>query len=35
MDHYARVSCGAKGATIQHPGWHDNSIGFEPFPVVG
>jgi hypothetical protein len=21
------------GATIQHPGWHGNSIGFEPFPA--
>jgi hypothetical protein len=28
------TGCGSKGATIQHPGWGGNSIGFLPFPVV-
>jgi hypothetical protein len=27
------TGCGSKGATIQHPGWGGNSIGFLPFPV--
>jgi hypothetical protein len=32
----ARCStCGNKGATIQHPGWGGNSIGFLPFPAAG
>jgi|SRR5690349_8286159 hypothetical protein len=26
-------SCGKKGATIQHPGWGGNDVGFLPFPV--
>ena len=25
--------CGSKGATIQHPGWAGNHIGFSPFPT--
>jgi hypothetical protein len=25
--------CGTKGATLQHPGWAGETIGFEPFPV--
>jgi hypothetical protein len=25
--------CGNKGATIQHPGWGGNDIGFLPFPT--
>jgi hypothetical protein len=30
----ARCSaCGKKGATIQHPGWGGNHIGFLPFPT--
>ena len=30
----ARCSaCGNKGATIQHPGWGGNDVGFLPFPV--
>jgi hypothetical protein len=27
------TSCGKKGATIQHPGWGGNDVGFMPFPV--
>jgi len=27
------TSCGNKGATIQHPGWVGNDVGFLPFPV--
>ena len=27
------TGCGSKGATIQHPGWGGNSIGFLPFPT--
>jgi hypothetical protein len=26
------TGCGAKGATIQYPGWGGNDIGFLPFP---
>jgi hypothetical protein len=30
----ARCSCcGKKGATIQHPGWGGNDVGFLPFPT--
>jgi hypothetical protein len=25
--------CGSKGATLQHPSWGGNSIGFLPFPI--
>jgi hypothetical protein len=25
--------CGHKGATLQHPGWIENGIGWQPFPV--
>jgi hypothetical protein len=25
--------CGGKGATLQHPGWAGNHIGFYPFPT--
>jgi hypothetical protein len=28
-----RTRCGHKGATIQHPGWGGNDIGFLPFPL--
>jgi hypothetical protein len=27
------TSCGSKGATLQHPGWAGNHIGFHPFPT--
>jgi len=27
------TACGNKGATIQHPGWGGNDVGFLPFPV--
>jgi hypothetical protein len=27
------TTCGSKGATLQHPCWGGNSIGFMPFPV--
>jgi hypothetical protein len=27
------TSCGGKGATVQHPGWAGNHIGFCPFPT--
>jgi hypothetical protein len=27
------TSCGGKGATLQHPGWAGNHIGFYPFPT--
>jgi hypothetical protein len=27
------TSCGNKGATIQHPGWGGNDVGFLPFPT--
>ena len=27
------TSCGSKGATLQHPGWAGNHIGFCPFPT--
>jgi hypothetical protein len=26
-------SCGKKGATIQHPGWGGNNVGFLRFPT--
>jgi hypothetical protein len=30
----ARCSaCGSRGATIQHPGWAGNNVGFQPFPT--
>jgi hypothetical protein len=25
--------CGGKGATLQHPGWAGNHVGFYPFPM--
>jgi hypothetical protein len=25
--------CGSEGATVQHPGWAGNHIGFSPFPT--
>jgi len=28
------TECGSKGATVQHPGWGGNSVGFLPFPSV-
>jgi hypothetical protein len=28
------TACGAKGATLQHPGWGGEQIGFLPFPVA-
>jgi hypothetical protein len=27
------TACGAKGATLQQPGWMGEQIGFAPFPV--
>src|SRR5271167_1543407 len=27
------TACGRKGATLQHPGWAGEHIGFIPFPV--
>jgi len=27
------TSCGRKGATLQHPGWAGNHIGYYPFPT--
>jgi hypothetical protein len=27
------TSCGSKGATLEHPTWGGNSIGFMPFPT--
>jgi len=31
---YARCTvCGHKGATLQHPGWVDTVVGFQPFPA--
>jgi len=29
------TACGNKGATLQHPTWGGNSIGFMPFPTDG
>jgi hypothetical protein len=29
------TACGSKGATLQHPSWGGNSIGFLPFPIDG
>ena len=26
------TACGHKGATLQHPGWVDAVVGFQPFP---
>jgi hypothetical protein len=26
------TACGHKGATLQHPGWAGEQIGFQPFP---
>jgi hypothetical protein len=26
------TACGNKGATLQHPGWVDSAVGFQPFP---
>jgi hypothetical protein len=26
------TGCGSKGATLQHPSWGGNSVGFMPFP---
>jgi hypothetical protein len=25
--------CGHKGATLQHPGWKDGEVEWEPFPI--
>jgi len=25
--------CGHKGATLQHPGWIEDGVGWAPFPV--
>jgi hypothetical protein len=27
------TDCGSRGATIPHPGWGANSLGFLPFPI--
>jgi hypothetical protein len=27
------TACGHKGATMQHPTWGGNSVGFLPFPT--
>jgi len=27
------TACGHKGATLQHPGWIENGVGWQPFPV--
>ena len=27
------TTCGHKGATLQHPGWIENGVGWQPFPV--
>jgi hypothetical protein len=27
------TGCGSKGATLQHPGWGGNHVGFLPFPT--
>jgi hypothetical protein len=27
------TGCGSKGATLQHPSWGGNSVGFMPFPA--
>ncbi|MGA7432710.1 MAG: hypothetical protein WBW35_19920 [Xanthobacteraceae bacterium] len=29
------TGCGGKGATLKHPTWGGNSIGFMPFPTDG
>jgi len=26
--------CGRRGASLQHPSWADESVGWEPFPVA-
>jgi hypothetical protein len=28
------TACGRKGATLQHPSWTGEHIGFEPFPML-
>jgi hypothetical protein len=34
LRHCARCSvCGHKCATLQHPGWVDANVGFQPFPA--
>jgi hypothetical protein len=25
-------ACGHRGVTLQHPGWVDREVGYEPFP---
>ncbi len=36
LRHCARCTvCGHKGATLQVPGWVDNIVGHQPFPVEG
>ena len=30
-----RAACGHKGATLQHPGWIENGVGWQPFQVKG
>ena len=27
------TACGTKGATLKHPSWAGEQVGFEPFPV--
>ena len=27
------TECGRKGATLQHPEWIENGVGWQPFPV--
>jgi len=27
--------CGHKGATLQHPGWVEGGVGWQPFPIEG
>jgi hypothetical protein len=28
------TACGHRGVTLQHPGWVDNDVGYQPFPVA-
>jgi hypothetical protein len=28
------TACGHRGVTLQHPGWVDNVVGYQPFPVA-
>jgi hypothetical protein len=28
------VVCGRRGASLQHPSWGDEAVGWEPFPVA-